>query len=198
MPDTTARIPMTSELAELIGANAQHVANRSLLLDKFVFHKNWGLNGVKANDASRWSLLRISEGGTEQIAKESHDRKEEADRLNKKNEDPDKVKKLLIESSLAKQLASSEKFPEDLATLRAQHTRRFLGLFRKAYGERAGITIGRLEARLAINLADGLIQNAGICLDRLFGLPFIPGSAIKGVCRHAALEELAKATDAER
>jgi CRISPR type III-B/RAMP module RAMP protein Cmr6 len=50
-----------------------------------------------------------------------------------------------------------------------------------------------LEGRLAINLSDSLIQNAGICLDRLFGLPYIPGSAVKGVCRHAALEDLKSA-----
>jgi CRISPR type III-B/RAMP module RAMP protein Cmr6 len=59
---------------------------------------------------------------------------------------------------------------------------------------RASVTIAQLEGRLAINLADSLIQNAGICLDRLFGLPFIPGSAIKGICRHAALEELKTAS----
>jgi CRISPR type III-B/RAMP module RAMP protein Cmr6 len=60
------------------------------------------------------------------------------------------------------------------------------------------VTIAQLEGRLAINLADSLIQNAGICLDRLFGLPFIPGSAIKGVCRHAALAELRAAAAGEQ
>lgn len=52
------------------------------------------------------------------------------------------------------------------------------------------ILFGRLESRLAVNLSDGLIQNAGICLDRLFGVPYLPGSAVKGVCRHIALEDL--------
>ncbi len=56
------------------------------------------------------------------------------------------------------------------------------------YGDRARFVVARLEGRLAINLADGLIENAGIILDRLTGVPFIPGSAIKGVARNAADE----------
>lgn len=193
-----ATIPMPGDLAELIGPAAQHVENRSLLLDKFVFHKEWGLHEIKANDAHRWSLLRIAEGGDREIARESKKRKDEADKFARKNQNPDKQAKLRIEAALADDLAKTAKPPQDLATLRANHTRRFLGLFRSAYGDRAAITIGQLEGRLAINLADSLIQNAGICLDRLFGLPYIPGSAVKGVTRHTALEELRAATPAER
>jgi CRISPR-associated protein Cmr6 len=74
-----------------------------------------------------------------------------------------------------------------LDTLRQKHTARFLELLRAAYPEnRLAIVNARLEGRLAINLAEGVIQNAGISLDRVFGLPLIPGSAIKGVARHAA------------
>lgn len=198
MTTPVARVPLAGDVADLIGESARHVENRSLLLDKFVFHKQWGLHEIKANDASRWSLLRIAEGGPKQIDKEARDRADEADRLHRKSKNPEKVERLRIEAGLARTLAGSDKFPDDLAALRARHTRRFLGLFREAYGDRASVTVARIEGRLAINLADGLIENAGICLDRLFGLPFIPGSAVKGVCRHAALEELAQAADAER
>jgi CRISPR type III-B/RAMP module RAMP protein Cmr6 len=71
-------------------------------------------------------------------------------------------------------------------------------LFHHGQPGRSVALVARLEGRLAINLADSLIQNAGIALDRLFGLPYIPGSAVKGVCRAAALEELNAATGANR
>ena len=37
----------------------------------------------------------------------------------------------------------------------------------------------QLQARLMVNMAGGVMENAGLCLDR-FGLPYIPGSAVKG------------------
>ncbi len=45
----------------------------------------------------------------------------------------------------------------------------------------------RNKSRLLINMAGGVMENAGISLDRLSGLPMIPGSAIKGCARRAAL-----------
>ena len=43
---------------------------------------------------------------------------------------------------------------------------------------------------MLVNLAGGVIENAGISLDRCFGLPFIPGSAVKGLTRSQALREI--------
>lgn len=43
-----------------------------------------------------------------------------------------------------------------------------------------------LGARLIVNSANGMLENAGLCLHRTFGYPYIPGSAVKGVARHAA------------
>jgi hypothetical protein len=40
-----------------------------------------------------------------------------------------------------------------------------------------------------VNMAGGVMENAGLCLDR-FGLPTIPGSAVKGRARRAALDAL--------
>lgn len=47
----------------------------------------------------------------------------------------------------------------------------------------------QLQSRLMVNMAGGVMENAGLCLDR-FGLPYIPGSAVKGCARHAALAAL--------
>ena len=48
---------------------------------------------------------------------------------------------------------------------------------------------GQLQARLLLNMAGGVMENAGLCLDR-YGLPYIPGSAVKGCARRAALYAL--------
>ena len=187
---------MASDVAELIGSAAEKVENRSLLLDKFIFHKRWPLEAdaqgreAKWDDASRWSFMRIAEGAGELL---SRDAKAKRYRAGGPNVEPDNRARGLAEAQLAESLAKVSWDSKELSALRARHTRRFLGLFRCAFAQRASVTVAQLEGRLAINLADSLIQNAGICLDRLFGLPFIPGSAIKGVCRHAALEELKSA-----
>lgn len=44
----------------------------------------------------------------------------------------------------------------------------------------------RLKSRLIVNQAGGILENAGMCLHPHFGYPYIPGSAVKGVARHAA------------
>ncbi len=43
-----------------------------------------------------------------------------------------------------------------------------------------------LEGNLIVNQAGGILENAGLCLHPHFGTPYIPGSAVKGVARHAA------------
>ncbi|MBO4286591.1 MAG: type III-B CRISPR module RAMP protein Cmr6 [Kiritimatiellae bacterium] len=46
--------------------------------------------------------------------------------------------------------------------------------------------IAKLESRLIVNQAGGILENAGLCLHPHFGAPYIPGSAVKGIARHAA------------
>lgn len=54
----------------------------------------------------------------------------------------------------------------------------------------------RLGGRLIVNQAGGVLENAGLCLHRHFGDPFIPGSAVKGIARHSAwLEWVGANTD---
>lgn len=191
-----ARIPIAGDLVDAIGPFAERVENRSLLLDKFPFHKQWGLGELRANDAHRWTLLRISDGGSALLSREAEAKRGESQRLVGRN--PEKSQRLAAEAAIAGSLSATRTESAELTALRSQHTRRLIGLFRSAFAGRSVVAIGELEGRLAINLADALIQNAGISLDRLFGMPFIPGSAVKGVCRHAALAELKSATAADR
>ena len=53
----------------------------------------------------------------------------------------------------------------------------------------AEIIYARLMSRLMVNLAGGVMENANIALDR-YGLPIIPGSAVKGCARRMALQAL--------
>ena len=46
-----------------------------------------------------------------------------------------------------------------------------------------------------VNMAGGIMENAGLCLDR-FGLPYIPGSAVKGCARRMAIRCLGDAREA--
>lgn len=46
--------------------------------------------------------------------------------------------------------------------------------------------IMRLGDKMIINQAGGVLENAGLCIHRHFGYPYIPGSALKGIARHAA------------
>lgn len=43
-----------------------------------------------------------------------------------------------------------------------------------------------LKSRLMINMAGGVIENGNLNLHPLTSQPFLPGSAVKGVARHAA------------
>ncbi len=199
-----ATIPMSGDLAEVIGQSAEKVENRSLLIDKFAFHKKWpvveetsrrGREVVKWDEATRWSFMRIADGADKLLRKEAAAKRYKA---NGRDVEPENRVRFEAEAKIAESLANTKWNTQELSELRANHTRRLLTLFRSAYGERAAVTIGQLEGRLAINLANSLIQNAGICLDRLFGLPYIPGSAVKGISRHTALEELAQAKGDER
>ena len=196
-----ARIAIAKDVAQLIGNFAEGVENRSLLLDRYAFHKNWPEEEdergfVKWDDASRWSFVRVSDGASSLLTKNANELERQSNGRNVRTEE--KRQRLRAQAKIANQLATVNWERADQSVLRAKHSQRLLTLFRESYGERCAVVVGKLEGRLAINLADSLIQNAGICLDRLFGLPYIPGSGVKGVCRHAGLEKLRQTTGSDR
>jgi len=57
------------------------------------------------------------------------------------------------------------------------------------------VLYAQLQSRLMVNMAGGVMENAGLCLDR-FGMPYIPGSAVKGCARRAALAALREWSEA--
>ncbi|WP_395718803.1 type III-B CRISPR module RAMP protein Cmr6 [Prosthecobacter sp.] len=52
------------------------------------------------------------------------------------------------------------------------------------------LLFARQQSRLLMNMAGGVFENGGLSLDRLSGLPVIPGSAVKGCARRLALAAL--------
>jgi len=81
----------------------------------------------------------------------------------------------------------------DITQIAARHRRELINLINDSYGlkeKRIEKFEARLKSRLAINLADGILENAGINLDRTKGIPLIPGSAVKGCALNAAWWEI--------
>lgn len=54
------------------------------------------------------------------------------------------------------------------------------------------------EAPLLINLSGGVMENAGLNLDLMSGVPFIPGSAVKGCARRMAIWELSQESNPDK
>jgi len=52
-----------------------------------------------------------------------------------------------------------------------------------------------MGGRMIVNHAGGILENAGLCLHPHAGIPYIPGSAVKGVARHAQWCAWADAVD---
>lgn len=178
-----SQIPVTSEYAAAVGSWCEKVENRSLLLDKFAFPKKWG-DAVKENQASAWSLMRIASNGSILLQQKARQLGNPG-----RNVQPDKAEAMRASAKVCTALANTQT-GSGLELHRPEHTSRFLEILQNTYGaDRLVIVTARLEGRLAINLAEGIIQNAGISLDRLFGTPLIPGSAIKGVARDAAFAD---------
>jgi CRISPR type III-B/RAMP module RAMP protein Cmr6 len=44
----------------------------------------------------------------------------------------------------------------------------------------------KLGGRMIVDHAGGVLENANLCIHRHYGFPYIPGSAVKGIARHAA------------
>jgi CRISPR-associated protein Cmr6 len=52
------------------------------------------------------------------------------------------------------------------------------------------LLLARQMSRLMVGMAGGVFENGGLTLDRLSGIPLIPGSAVKGCARRAILAAL--------
>ena len=193
------RLPISRDVSEVIGDFAQHVDNRSLLLDKFILHKSYPRvdliysgKPMKLDNASRWSFIRIAQNGDIFFANELEKCNKVIKGKNVKEENKEKAE---IDKELLEKFkkCACRRLPSDIEKQKLQQNKAFAQAIERQLGL-STVVYGELQGRLIINLSDSLIQNAGISLDRNTGLPFIPGSAVKGVVRHVALAGLRNGT----
>jgi CRISPR type III-B/RAMP module RAMP protein Cmr6 len=185
-------IPLTKDVAALIGPWAEGVENRSLLHEKFALPKVWGAgDGGKLNDAGRWSVLRIVARGSDLLRGDSQRLRREAGR-------PDVAERKERDAHIAEKMATVAKVDAALAKVGNDNARRFLAELDSSFKGSVVTFEASLGSRMMVNLAGGVVENAGIALDRCFGMPLIPGSAVKGISRVQALWEIHEAKGDEK
>jgi CRISPR type III-B/RAMP module RAMP protein Cmr6 len=189
-------IPTSPDVRQLVGDWAEQVDNRSLLHEKFALPKVWGVEGNgKLDNAGRWSVLRIVTRGSDLLRKDAERlRREAAGRNVQPHVRQRKERDAAVAENMAKVAQPDRKLTQSANT----NATRFLADLNKSFAGRVVTFEATLGARLLVNLAGGVIENAGIALDRCFGLPFIPGSAVKGIARAQALWEIHDAQGADK
>mgnify|MGYP000661816365 CR=1 FL=1 len=168
--------------------------NRSLLYEKFALPKVWGQK-LKLDDASRWSVLRIVSCGRDLLLADAESLER---RASGRDVLPDNAERMRSAAQIARRMANIREPNTSLVNLANANAAQMLHQLESAYPGHIVIFEATLGGRLMVNIAGGVIENAGICLDRCFGLPFIPGSAVKGIARLQALWEIKEAAPAER
>ena len=186
-------IPLAKDTREAVGAFADKVENRSLLFEKMVLAKNWGHAVERFNDANRFNVLRASKDGGELL---SEDCSLALKKVRSPKTKPHVKEENEYKAKVAGALATVNVDRADLSRRQAENSLQFLGLLERSYSSRSRTFVGQLGGRLLINMAGGVQENAGMALDRCFGLPFLPGSAVKGVTRNAALWDILNEKDA--
>lgn len=182
-------IPLAKDTRAAIGTFADKVENRSLLFEKMALAKRWGHEG-RFNDANRFNVLRASNDGAILLGEDRDGAQRKANRRGRN------AASEAYKAKVAGALAGALKV-DSPALLRRQteNANHLLELMEKAYQGRVRTFVGTLGGRLLVNMAGGVMENAGIALDRCFGLPFIPGSAVKGIARNQALWDIHRTND---
>lgn len=184
-------IPTSPDVRQLVGDWAEQVENRSQLHEKFALPKEWGVEGgAKLDSAGRWSVLRIASRGSELLKEDARRLRREASGRNTR---PDVADRKRRDADIAEKMASIARSDPKLVLVANRSAHNFLADMARSFNGRVTTFEATLSARLMVNLAGGVIENAGIALDRCFGLPFIPGSAVKGISRNQALWDIHEA-----
>lgn len=185
-------IPLAKDTRDSIGAYAENVENRSLLFQKMVISKTALHELGRFDDAQRFNVLRATHEGNKVLQEEAASARAYASRGGR-NADASHYK-----AKVAGALATIRCDNSDLAISRIRSHNRFLLDLEKSYKGRSITFSAFLGGRLLINMAGGVMENSGLSLDRITGLPCIPGSAIKGITRHCALWDIKKEVDSTK
>lgn len=177
-------IRLTPMTADAIGRGAQLCDSRSLLAERFVFFKE------QMNEARQIALDTYVDGGLPRLRAMRDGW--QADLENPRAKDKERAAAYL---DATKPMADRTAEPKAAV----QFSARWLGLLTNGLGLKSDdLLYAQLQSRLMVNMAGGVIENAGLFLDRFSGLPVIPGSAVKGCARRMAIEDLRQAAEDEK
>jgi CRISPR-associated protein Cmr6 len=185
-------IPLAKDTRESIGAFAEKVENRSLLFTKMVLSKTVLHDVNRFDDAQRFNVLRATHEGEKLLQDEA------ASARNSANRGGINAAACSYKADVASALSSIRVDNLDLAASRIRSNNRFLLDLEASYSDRAVTFVASLGGRLLINMAGGVMENSGMALDRITGLPYIPGTAVKGITRNCALWEIRNESDTSK
>ncbi len=209
-------IPQAKSVAALVGEWADGVENRGLLHERFALPKAWGQpEAHKLDNAGRWSLLRIVSRGSTLLMNDAAKLRDDASRRRRRAKDEPSAGKRgeMVEraeeterqakiaenmAKTAKRFEAPLKESDPLLQAATRNSVAFMGDVGKSFEGQVVTFEATLGSRMMVNLAGGVVENAGIALDRCFGLPLIPGSALKGISRVQALWEIYEAKGEEK
>jgi hypothetical protein len=158
-------IPLTRDVAALVGEWAEGVENRSLLHEKFALPKVWGVEeGAKLNDAGRWSVLRIVTRGADLLRGDAQRLRREASGRNAR---PDVADRKEREAHVAEKMVNIGRVDAALARVGSENAVRFLADVGKSFQGQVVTFEATLGSRMMVNLAGGVVENAGIALAAL-------------------------------
>lgn len=182
-------IPLAKDTRESIGSFAEKVENRSLLFAKMVLSKTALHEVDRFDDAQRFNVLRATHEGDKVLQEEANFAR---------NRGGNNAAAYSYKAKVASALSSIRVDNSELGESRIRSNNRFLLDLEASYSGRAMTFVASLGGRLLINMAGGVMENSGLALDRITGLPFIPGTAVKGITRNFALWEIRNEADATR
>jgi CRISPR-associated protein Cmr6 len=174
---------MPSDTAAALGPNAGKCDSRSLLLDRFVY------DHPDMDEARKLHFAQVCADSFGSIRKTREVWQATLNDPKAKPGDKAKARTFLDDTEgLAKRSAAIGPALSECQGRKCSAKVEAHGQF--VTGIPACVVLhAQLQSRLMVNMAGGVMENAGLCLDR-FGLPYIPGSAVKGCARRAALAAL--------
>ena len=174
---------MPADTKAALGENADDCDSRSLLLDRFVFRNDKMVEAHRLHFsqvcADSFAAIRAIRDGWEKTTQNDgvgYAAQQEAHAFLNDTES------LALRTSAVGPVAVKHHGRD--VFLKAHSHQAFVGSLAKGK-----LIFAQLQSRLMVNMAGGVMENAGLCIDR-FGLPYIPGSAAKACARRMALAAL--------
>ncbi|GAB4108396.1 MAG: hypothetical protein Kow001_05410 [Acidobacteriota bacterium] len=163
---------LAKDTSTALGAGLVNCQSVSLLLSKFPILSSW-------SQSKRASLgLAIRDGDSGWVQEDG-----------RRDKEPSKPIQRLRDFALNGAASQRKLDTEFTSTYLRSQLRYRLSLPGAAHH------VGALAASMALDLATGCLENAGLCLHPFSSLPIIPGSAVKGCARAAAIAQLRQATE---